>query len=107
MEMAYTRLLNKITKGNLWLYILKILMIRSMYAYEINKKIKEKFGFSTATVTVYVVLYKMRKEGLIQMGDEKLVPGRPIRRYYVITDVGKENLLKSVKLLKDTIRRLE
>ena len=107
MKVAYKRLLNKITKENLWLYILKMLMERPMYAYEINKKTKETFGFSTATVTVYVVLYKMRGEGLIQMGEEKLVLGRPVRKYYEITDVGRENLLKGVKLLKDTIRSLE
>ena len=107
MKVAYKRLLSKITKENLWLYILKMLMERPRYAYEISKKIKETFGFSTAMVTVYVVLYKMLKEGLIQKGEEKPVLGRPIRKYYEITDLGKENFFKGVKLLKDTIKFLE
>jgi PadR family transcriptional regulator PadR len=107
MKVAYERLLRKITKENLWLYILKMLMERPMYAYEINKKLKETFGFSTSTVTVYVVLYKMRREGLIQTGEEKTVLGRPVRKYYELTDRGSENFFKGLKLLKDTLRSLE
>ena len=63
--MAYDRLFTKITKENLWLYLLKLLTKRPMYAYEIGKEIKASFGFSTASVIVYVILYKMECEGLI------------------------------------------
>jgi len=58
-------------------------------------------------VMVYVVLYKMRKDGLIQMGKEQPVQGRPVRKYYEITDIGRENFLKGVKLLKDTVSSLQ
>ncbi|MDQ1281141.1 MAG: PadR family transcriptional regulator, regulatory protein PadR [Thermoproteota archaeon] len=68
VALAFSRLVTKLTKENLWLYILKMLMERPMYAYEISKGMNERFGFSTATVTVYVVLYKIQKEGFIKVG---------------------------------------
>ena len=77
-----------------------------MYAYEINKEIKERFGFSAATVTVYVVLYQMRREGLILMVEERQIQGRPTRKYYMATDKGKETLIKGKELLKKTILAL-
>jgi len=104
--LAYPRLVIKLTKENLWLYILKMLMERPMYAYEISKNMNERFGFSTATVTVYVVLYKMQREGFIQVGQEKAVTGRPDRKYYEVTETGKEIFLKGKKFLEEVIRKL-
>jgi len=103
---AYTRLVNKITKENLWLYILKMLMDRPMYAYEITKSLKDKFGFSTAVVTVYVVLYKMRREKLIQGGEKKSVLGRPDRKYYEITEEGRSSLQDGIKFLEGVVIKL-
>ena len=103
---AYNRLVNKVTKENLWLYILKMLMDRQMYAYEIRKNVKEKFGFSTATVTVYVVLYKMQREGLIGGGVEESVQGRPERKYYEITEKGRKVFQDGLHLLEDIVRKL-
>ncbi len=105
--MAYDRLHSKITTGNLWLYILKLLCAKTMYAYDINKKIKANFHFTTATVTVYVVLYKMRREGLVTMIGEKQVHNKRIRKYYEITEKGRETFLKGIELLKNTIQFLE
>jgi len=103
--LAYKRLVAKLTKENLWLYVLKMLTERPMYAYEISKGVKERFGFSTATVTVYVVLYKMRREGLIQTVEEAS-PERPARKYYEITEKGRENLSKGRMFLEEIARSL-
>jgi len=103
---AYSRLVTKVTKENLWLYILKMLMDRPMYAYEISKNLKAHFGFSTAVVTVYVVLYKMRREGLIRVGEERAVLGRPDRKYYEVTEKGCRDLHDGVKLLEEIVRKL-
>jgi len=103
---AYTRLVNKITKENLWLYILKMLMDRPMYAYEISKSLKDTFGFSTAVVTVYVVLYKMRREKLIQVGEKRSVLGRPDRKYYEITEEGRSSLQDGIKFLEGVVSKL-
>jgi DNA-binding PadR family transcriptional regulator len=104
---AYLRLRSSATKENLWLYILRMLLERPMYAYEIGKEISNRFGFSTATVTVYVVLYKLQRENLIQREQETLYQGRPARKYYTITDLGRQELSKGRKLLQDMLSILK
>ncbi|MFH0897543.1 MAG: PadR family transcriptional regulator [Candidatus Bathyarchaeota archaeon] len=104
--MAYKRLVSKITKENLWLYILKMLMDRPMYAYEMSKGLEERFGFSTATITVYVVLYKMHLEGLIKMGEKRAAQGRPTRKYYEITTEGQESFLNGKTFLEGIVHIL-
>ena len=99
--------MSKITKENLWLYILRMLLDRPMYAYEIGKGLYDRYGFSTATVTTYVVLYKLRREGLIGIHKEVTVKGRPNRKYYTITEFGRRELDKGRQLLQDTLRLLE
>ena len=71
-----------------------------------QKDLKKQFGFSTATVTVYVVIYKMQREGLIRIGEEKSVLGRPNRKYYEITDKGKMIIQRAITFLEDLIRKL-
>ena len=105
-SLAYKRLVAKLTKENLWLYILKMLTERPMYAYEISKEIKLRFGFSAATVTVYVILYQMRREGLIQIIEERVSSGKPARKYYEVTDDGKAGFIKGKIFLEDTIHVL-
>lgn len=104
--MAYKRLVAKLTKENLWLYILKMLTERPMYAYEIGKEIKERFGFSAATVTVYVVLYQMQTESLIKAIVGQVPQKRSSRKYYEITDEGRGSLSKGKALLEDTVHYL-
>jgi len=78
-----------------------------MYAYEIGKNLKKRFGFSVATVTVYVVLYKMQIEGLIASTKETPTKERSDRKYYKITDKGKEVFHKGQFFLQDTIKKLK
>lgn len=84
-----------------------MLLDRPMYAYEINKELRSRFSFSTATVTVYVVLYKLQNEGLIRIEQESVAQGRPTRKYYAITDLGTQEFQKGHKFLQDMIRLLE
>ena len=91
--MALRRLEAKLTKENLWLYILNLLKSEELYAYEIREKIISAFGFETATITVYVVLYKMEREGLV--------------RYYRPTEEGLRALEIGRGLLKKTLDALE
>lgn len=105
--MAFERLVRKLTKENLWLYILKMLTERSMYPYEIKKILVERFKIQVATVTVYVVLYKMKGEGLIRLGKRISVSGRPARTYYEITDEGEETLKRGLKFIKASLDRLD
>ncbi|MHA1785153.1 MAG: PadR family transcriptional regulator [Candidatus Helarchaeota archaeon] len=95
---AINRLIEKITKANLWLYILRLLLEKPRYGYEIKNKIKERYGFSPAIVSSYVILYKMKKDKLVEEHEEKNKAaennksGKPGRIYYYITDLGKETM---------------
>ncbi|MEM1873572.1 MAG: helix-turn-helix transcriptional regulator [Acidilobaceae archaeon] len=49
------------------MYVVKILVDEGdMRAYDVLKQIRERFSIDVATVTAYVVLYKMTREGLIE-----------------------------------------
>jgi PadR family transcriptional regulator PadR len=86
---AMNRLADKLTKANLWMYILRLLEEDPLYGYEIKEKIFERFGFTPAVVSGYVILYKMKKDGLVQVewktSNEE---GKPNRKYYNLTEIG-------------------
>ena len=65
-QKALGRLMTKLTKENLWIYVVKLLMERPMYGYEIAKEIRERFNIDITNVGVYVVLYKMERDGLVE-----------------------------------------
>lgn len=105
--MALRRLQEKITKENLWIYILHLLKERPLYAYEIREKIREKFGFEPATITAYVVLYRMEREGLVESKPEKGTSDKVVRRYYHITEKGLKTLEAGREFLRKTLSLLE
>jgi len=106
-QLALRRLEQKLTKENLWIYILHLLRGGPLYAYEIRDKIKAAFGFEPATITVYVVLYKMEREGLVTSTAEKRAPSNIVRRYYSLTEVGIQALEEGRRMLRRTLDLLE
>ncbi|MBS7609424.1 PadR family transcriptional regulator [Candidatus Bathyarchaeota archaeon] len=79
---------------------------KPMYAYEVKKSLKQRFGFSPATITVYFVLYRMAKEGLVKKGNGMEVSGRPERRYYEITPKGLEAFKQGRAFIENILRKL-
>ena len=82
---------SEILRGNTETIILAILKKKDSYGYEIMKTIIEggKGLFSIKDATVYTAFKRMEKEQLITSywGDED---GSARRKYYRITDKGKE-----------------
>ncbi len=99
--MPMKRLKKRTTREILWIYILRLLKEREMYAYEIRKKLKERFGFSPAMVTSYVVLYRLEQEGYVEV-----IP-RGDKKYYRITEKGEELFNQGLSYLKEIVERLE
>jgi len=97
---ALKRLKDKLTKENLWIYIVKELAREPTYAYKVKVLLREKYNINVATVTVYTVLYRMEREGLITRikGDDKV---------YKVTEKGLEQLNKALTFLKNITRMLE
>jgi len=97
---ALKRLKEKLTKENLWLYIIKELSQKPMYAYQVKVALREKYGIRVATVTVYTVLYRMEREGLIvksKVNEDKV---------YMPTEKGLDQLKKGLAFLEELIKRL-
>ncbi len=103
--MAYGRLVEKLTVENLWLYILRLLGEKPLYGYEIRKQIQERFHFAPAVITVYMVLYKLQREGLVRKTSVKGESSAQ-RKYYTITDKGMETLQAGKKFFEDTYQRV-
>ncbi|HDO20509.1 MAG: PadR family transcriptional regulator [archaeon GB-1867-097] len=93
-KLAYERLVRKLTKENLWLYVISVLKEKTMYGYEVKKNIKSKFNFSPSTVTVYAVLYRMLREGLIRKVNIDGVT------YYTTTEKGLELFNKARRFIE-------
>ncbi len=104
--MAYERLVKKLTVEVLWLYIVRMLMEKPMYGYEIAKELKSKFGFSPARITVYTVLYRMEREGLLESEFKGGLPGALGRRYYRLTSKGVETFKKARRFLEGALKAL-
>jgi len=107
MTTPMERLKNKITKEVLWLYILRLLKERPMYAYELKERIKEAFEFEPATVSSYVVLYKLEKDGYVTAEWQESQTGKPSRKYYKLTPEGERLLAEGIAFLEDMVAKLK
>jgi DNA-binding PadR family transcriptional regulator len=99
------RLRKKTTAELLWPYFLKLLKKRPMYGYELQQEMVKKFGWKPATVTCYLVLYRLLREGYVTMEWHEQ-RGKPARKYYKITKKGEELLHEGMKYLKELYSKL-
>ncbi len=107
MTSPMERLRNKVTKEVLWLYILRLLRERPMYAYELKERIKEAFNFEPATVSSYVVLYKLEKDGYVTAEWQESETGKPSRKYYKLTPEGEKLLEEGIAFLENMVSKLK
>lgn len=105
--MAYERLVKKMTVENMWIYILSSLKLKQRYGYEIGSYIEKNYGFKPGKVTSYVILYRLVKEGLITLKEEKKDGFGPPRKYYAITDKGLKVLRQGEKFLENMLDRIK
>ena len=105
-ETAYWRLVRKMTKENLWLYILRLLRDEARYGYEVRRLIEERFGFKPGRVTSYRVLYALRMDGYVEVESEEPSKEGPSRKYYIITEKGKDLFKKAEGFLTNIWKKL-
>ena len=79
-----------IRKGLLEFLLLKIIAAEKVYAADILKQLSET-EFATPEGTLYPLLSKMRREGLLDYEWQESDAGPP-RKYYRLTAKGKEHL---------------
>lgn len=104
--MAVERLRDKVTKENLWIYILSLLKKGPMYGYEIASKLRDELKINASVITTYVVLYKMEKEKLVQRERNREGVHKSKKVYYSITEKGTISLEKGLEILENVTRLL-
>lgn len=101
------RLMDKLTKENLWLYILSLLRERPAYPYEISDLIEERFGWRPARVTAYIVMRSLKSKGYVKMSKKKGEDTGKMRNYYEITESGRKLLDEGLAFIEETLESLK
>lgn len=85
----------ELVKGSTSLLLLQLLEERDMYGYELVKELEKRSGneFSVKEGTLYPALHKLEKQEYIECYWQEQEKG-PARKYYRITDAGKDMLLE-------------
>lgn len=99
---ALDRLRRKLTVENLWLYIMRSLIEAGepLSGYDIKVRLRERFGINPPAITVYTVIYRMVREGLLGKVD-----GSSGTRY-VPREKGLHAFDKALDFLKQTYSKL-
>jgi PadR family transcriptional regulator PadR len=80
-----------IRKGLLEFAVLKVVGVGSVYAADILRRMQET-EFATQEGTLYPLLSKLRREGLVAYEWQESELGPP-RKYYQLTDLGRDQLV--------------
>lgn len=90
------RLEGDLRKGSVRALILSLLQEQPMYGYRLSKELQRRskgyFGFKEGTL--YPALHRMEQEGLLR-GEWQVVEEGPSRKFYHLTDKGREELARS------------
>ncbi|MEI5906600.1 PadR family transcriptional regulator [Bacillus spongiae] len=83
---------SQILKGILEGCLLSIIGKGETYGYELMEKLNT-FGFTMVSEgSIYPLLLRMRKEGLVSTFQKALPSGGPKRKYYTLTNKGRDEL---------------
>jgi PadR family transcriptional regulator PadR len=81
----------QLRKGTLEFCVLKVLEDASLYGYDIVRQLRDWEVLVVSEGTIYPVLSRLRREGLLNTYLEESPEG-PARKYYQITNRGKDML---------------
>ncbi|MDQ0417490.1 PadR family transcriptional regulator PadR [Croceifilum oryzae] len=83
---------SQILKGILEGCLLAVISKGETYGYEMIEKLYA-YGFTMVSEgSIYPLLIRMRKEGLVITSEKALPSGGPKRKYYSLTEKGRERL---------------
>ena len=80
-------------KGILDACVMEVIREEAIYGYELSQKLQQVGLHDISDGTIYPVLLRLQKNGFIK-GEMKPSPTGPNRKYYYLTDRGKEELEK-------------
>ncbi|MFA6530182.1 MAG: PadR family transcriptional regulator [Candidatus Micrarchaeia archaeon] len=95
------RLEYTLSYGNIWLYVLSLIRKeKKIYAYALDDALESEFRFKPSKVMIYLVLYKLEGEKLIESHMEER------RKYYQMTKKGGNALAFAKKKLNELAKKL-
>jgi len=94
----------RLVKTGLDLIILRLLVEKPRWGYEINMEIRDKFDVYLSAGTLYPMLHLLEERAYVE-GVWESEKGRG-RRIYRITERGKEFLLAGQRALEDLVRKV-
>ena len=80
-------LLAQMRKGTLQYCVLALLADEERYGFDLVRALAERDGMVTSEGTIYPLLTRLRKEGLVETSWQES-PSGPPRRYYSLTAAG-------------------
>ena len=83
------RAVSQLRRGVLEYCVLSLLSTERLYAFDLVRKLSEVDGLVTSEGTVYPLLSRLRRVGWVDTEWVESSSGPP-RRYYVVTDAGRE-----------------
>lgn len=90
-EKIYDKWTTQLRKGMLELAILHAVNSARLYGYEITKRLGAIDGLVVTEGTIYPILNRLKREGLIGTSLEESSEG-PVRKYFNLTPLGVEHL---------------
>jgi DNA-binding PadR family transcriptional regulator len=94
----------KVVKTGLDLIILRLLIEKPKWGYEINMDIRDRFDVYLSAGTLYPLLHLLEERALVE-GVWESEKGRG-RRIYRITDQGREFLFAGQRALEDLVKKI-
>ena len=98
---------SELLKGTLQTIVLKILKdYGKTYGYEITQRVKELSGGSILVTegALYPTLHRLESEGLLTT--EKVMIGKRVRKYYMLTSEGKSEVKERVNDLVEFMKTM-
>ncbi len=95
MEPGGTRVLSQLRRGTLEYCVLALLRERPRYGFDLVRELSEADGLLTSEGTIYPLLSRLRKDGLVSTTWQESDAGPP-RRYYALTQDGRSALHRFV-----------
>ena len=90
------QVLPQLRRGALEYCVIALLRERPRYGFDIVRELSEADGLLTSEGTIYPLLSRLRKEGLVTTTWEESDAGPP-RRYYALTGDGRTALTRFVE----------
>ena len=83
--------MSQLRRGALEHCVLALLREEARYGFDLVRSLSEHDGMVTSEGTIYPLLSRLRRDGLVQTTWQESASGPP-RRYYLLTADGKEAL---------------